>query len=99
MHIKNETTKLSAVRQALRLICREHSVSHGRSENMEYWFYVDDGKVGTVIISAEWLDRIPLNEIAAELQRKGLTLHVVMQAGKDHCLVLSEDELAMRPLP
>jgi hypothetical protein len=98
MHIREETTKLSAIRQALRTICRGHSVSHGRYEHMEYWFSVDDGKVGTVVISAEWLDGIPLGDIDAELQRKGLTLQIVMQASKDHCLVVSDDELAMRSL-
>ena len=99
MHITDETNKLSVVRQTLRIICRGHSVSHGRSEDMEYWFYVDDGKVGTVVISAEWLDRIPVDDIEAELQRKGLTLHAVMQVSVDHCLVVYDNDLTIRPLP
>ena len=98
MHITDETNKLSVIRQTLRMICRGHSVSHGRSEDIEYWFYVDDGKVGTVVISAEWLDRISVDDIEVELQRKGLTLHAVVQAGVDHCLVVSDNDLTIRPL-
>jgi hypothetical protein len=98
MHIKDETAKLGAIRQTLCMICRGHSVSQGRYEHAEYWFSVDDGKVGTVVVSAEWLDRIPVGDIGEELQRKGLTLHVVMQAGEDDCLVVSGNDLAMRSL-
>ena len=97
MHIKDEVAKLGAMRETLRTICRGHSVSHGRYEDMEYRFYVDDGKVGTVVISSGWLDRIPVGDIDAELQRRGLTLHVIMQAGEDHCLVVSGDGSATRP--
>jgi hypothetical protein len=98
MHITDETAKLGAIRQTLRVMCRGHSVTHGRYEGMEYWFYVDDGKMGTIAISSEWLDRIPVGDIDAELRRKSLTLHLIMQAGENHCLVVSDDDLMMRPL-